>query len=649
MTIVDIWHRTADGWRSRAGGLRTVTGLSPTATWLDTRGAAPIGTTSYPVPAGAIHVAKTGSDSNSGTEVSPYLTVRQGLTSAGSGDTVVVHEGSYHEGGPQYTTPGGFTSGLGQQLSVPTDEITLQAAPGEAVWFDGSEVVTGWASETQAGGTVWRAPFARTVDRAPTEVKGETASVLFGNFIVPEFPIAHWPEAVWVDGVQLEPVSSIAAVVPGKFFVVGSALGTGTHLNTFTSTHYVIGDNPAGKEVRISSLARVLSFSRSGFTMRGVGIRRYNSALCDWGTVYGSGENCTLEHVVVEDISTRGIQSDGDGMHLNHCTFQRCGQVGIGNGSDAHLVEHALFRENNSRRFNYGPDAGGMKVGRSQQGTIRYCHFDTNYGHACWFDQVVYQTLTHGNLFTDNHGNGLMVEISDGNLVVDNIFVNNGNPSTDVASRPPYSSQALRVSGSDNVVVWGNTFINCEVPIRLNQDPRDPLTEGSFGEDPRFDKAWYDANCTWDMDNTVLANNAVLGSPGLNQQQAVLFSLGQAFGKTVLGLGTVFSDGNLYVRTAADEPTRFGISYYPTGTDVKVHSSMTSSGTGTFDPVISWTAMLGEAGSVLVTDTDPADSGGQIKASLLAQVTPATVPANVQALLDVSPFTAQSVGAGYLP
>jgi len=65
---------------------------------------------------GDIYVSTTGSDSASGTQSDPVRTIGEGLSRAGTGDTVVVRSGTYNE-----------------QISFSTSGITLQALPGETV------------------------------------------------------------------------------------------------------------------------------------------------------------------------------------------------------------------------------------------------------------------------------------------------------------------------------------------------------------------------------------------------------------------------------------------------------------------------------------------------------------------------------------
>jgi hypothetical protein len=88
-----------------------------------------------------LHVAKSGSDVNDGSEASPFLTINRAAAVAQPGDTIVVHAGEYRE----WVTP--QRGGLSDQR-----RITYQAAAGEHVVIKGSERVTGW---TPVSGSVW--------------------------------------------------------------------------------------------------------------------------------------------------------------------------------------------------------------------------------------------------------------------------------------------------------------------------------------------------------------------------------------------------------------------------------------------------------------------------------------------------------------
>ncbi len=79
------------------------------------------------------HIAKSGSDDNTGSASSPFLTIQKAATIAMPGDVITVHEGVYRE----EVAP--FRGGTSHKK-----RITYQAAKGENVTITGAEVVSGW-------------------------------------------------------------------------------------------------------------------------------------------------------------------------------------------------------------------------------------------------------------------------------------------------------------------------------------------------------------------------------------------------------------------------------------------------------------------------------------------------------------------------
>jgi hypothetical protein len=77
------------------------------------------------------YVATTGSDSNPGTQASPFATLTKGVSSAGAGDTVYI-------GGGTYYPSGGFT--FSKSGTSDTNRIKYWAVPGEKPVFDFSKV-----------------------------------------------------------------------------------------------------------------------------------------------------------------------------------------------------------------------------------------------------------------------------------------------------------------------------------------------------------------------------------------------------------------------------------------------------------------------------------------------------------------------------
>ncbi len=663
-----IWDAIASTYRDLQGGSTPGgPGTDPEPTEAPQFGSVPVGAASYAVPtSNVIWVATTGNDtSGTGSNNTPYKTIKRALAVAPAGSTVVVRGGVYEEGG--------WTGDLASAPSVANDNITLQNAPGEAVWLDGSTPATGWTADTTAvpGKTIWRAPFVLTATRTPTQNPNysDPDAVNYASFLVKESPIAHWNEMCLYDGVQLKQVATLAEVGPGTFYVEGAGYAKKFHAITheelasnynFTSTHYVIGDNPNGHEVRISRYSRALNFSKSGLTLRGIGVRRYASCLADSGTVYcGSStmNNLTVENVVIEDISAGpGMQIGTNDSIVRRCTVRRCGLMGFGISGDRATVERCRFTENNYRLFNYGPYGGSIKTGRIEDPTIRYNWFESTKGHALWFDECSIRATVHGNLFTNNWGVGIIFEISDRIIIADNIIIDNGINSPVGGDRRPWNCPAILISGSNRARIWHNTIINPSVAIKVTQDWRQPTGDpASFGRDPRRASSWYAQNCSWNVTEFESCNNALIGCNGNTEVESTFYrTSGQtappsgstAAVKPALPLSTGFvAGGNLYNRTAANRPTRFALTYV--GPDVKIHTSMENTGTGDYDPPVAWRTLLTENGSRLVTSAGPWSNAETLRIGTHA-VAPAAVPSDVAALLAASPWTGQqSVGAGY--
>ena len=79
------------------------------------------------------HVDSNGSDTNDGTQKSPFATISKAAYLALAGDTVLIHKGVYRE----WVSPanGGNDS---------MNRIIYMAAPNEEVWLKGSDQVSGW-------------------------------------------------------------------------------------------------------------------------------------------------------------------------------------------------------------------------------------------------------------------------------------------------------------------------------------------------------------------------------------------------------------------------------------------------------------------------------------------------------------------------
>ncbi|PCE16304.1 hypothetical protein AUC47_00145 [Microbacterium sp. SZ1] len=460
-----------------------------------TAGSAPVGTTSYPIPAGAIHVVPEGSRaSGSGGAADPIAGAQRAIDSARSGSTIVLHGGTYRE-----------------SVSVPfSKKLTIQSAPGEAVWFDGSRPVTGWA----ASGGAWVAPWSTFFDSRVSFSQGRDETSWWVN---PSAPLAGFPDQVWVDGAPLTQVGSRSAVTAGTFFVDQN------------SRQLVVGSDPTGRAVEASSLAKAIKIQGEGTTVRGIGVQRYATTVAMLGAVSAEVDGITLENMVIRDNATVGLFAWNDDKVFRNITATGNGLLGIAvNDVDDLRLENSVVTGNNAARFNYTPVAGGVKMSRASDVTVTRSIISDNVGSTgLWFDVSSSNLTITDNVFQGNGREGVEIELSQTALVAGNYIIGNGN-------------SGLFVFDSGDVDVWNNTMAGNGRTITYMQDERRQEVGSLRGLIP------------WITSDVVVRNNILSyggqACPMLTQDLTNRWS-GNDFG--------VSQDANLYHRTSASSPSNF--------------------------------------------------------------------------------------------
>lgn len=423
-------------------------------------GAATPGTTSYAVPAGAVFVSPSGSDSGTGSQSSPLKSPQTAVDRTASGGTIVLRAGSYHTG-----------------VKIPKDKkLTIQSYPGEAVWFEGSSVVSGWVQS----GTTWvKSGWTASFDSHA----GFNAGTNNTSFLDPAYPMAAHPDQVWVDGVALSQVSSAAKVVAGTFYV------------NYSTDQLIIGSNPSGKTVRASDLADALWIQGPGSKIAGVGVRRYATPSVDMGTVRIAGSGVTLENVLVTDNANVGVVVAATKARLAGVTSNNNGMLGLqANYADGLVASDVLADNNNVEHYNTAPVSGGFKITRSRGLTIQNSSFTHNRGPGLWFDESCYDAKVVNNRMVDNLKHGMAFEISSLAVIADNVIT--GNPST-----------GMKINDATNVRIWNNTIGGNGKNIDLVQDTRRATDLSWPGHDPR--QSLPDPTVTWLLGNVQFMNNLV--------------------------------------------------------------------------------------------------------------------------------------------
>jgi trimeric autotransporter adhesin len=474
-------------------------------------GAAPIGSTAYDIPSGAIFVSPSGSDRASGTLSAPFATVQRAIDAAASGATIVLRAGSYHE-----------------SLTVPSGKkLTVQSYPKEAVYLDGSSVVSNWVPS----GSVWRATgWNHVFDASPTFTRGAPDGTTSGwQWIDPAHPMASHPDQLWVGGTAMQQVASAGQVTPGTFFY-----------DTAAQT-LVLGTNPTGTEVRASDLQKAITVGSAGFTLKGVGVRRYAPSVPDMGAVTDYQGTGTFENVSFTDNATTGVSLGGAGNTLRGVTVARNGLLGVqANYSDGLTLDSVLAAGNDAEHFNTSPVSGGVKITRSRNVTVRSSVFVGNFSHGLWFDESVYgMTIVHNDSL-GNAGNGIVLEISSTATIADNVVSRN-------------AMDGLKVNDVSNVQVWNNTFAdNVKRNLDITQDARRGNNASDAGHDPR--QAFPDPTMTWITGPDTIRNNIISGGSG--NCLLCVEDYSHTYSAAQLGID---ADYNLYRRASTSAPGWFAV------------------------------------------------------------------------------------------
>lgn len=452
------------------------------------------------------YVAPGGNNAATGTIGRPLASVNAAISRASSGDTIYLRGGTYH-----------------QTVTVDKDGLTIRAYGRERVVFDGTSAVSGWRKE----GSYWvRDNWHHRFDHSPTYSWGAADSTEENwAFVNKSYPMAAWPDMVFVDGRRLSQVSSVAQVGPGRFAV------------DYANSKLYVGIDPTGREVRASTLDKAWTVRGRGTVMASMTVRGYASSVPHMGSVTLERPDIVLDRVAVVDNATTGISAIADGIRLRRVTSARNGMLGIhASGAYQLVMDRLKVVGNNVERFNQAPVSGGIKVHRSRHVTLRRSLISGNRGTGAWFDVSNYDVKVASNRIARNTGMGVFLEISDTAIVAGNVIVANGD-------------HGLQVNNTGHVKVWNNAFLGNARPINIVQDGRLASAMSFPGYDPR--RPTPDPTVPWVTRDVMVANNVVASPTPTGNCLLCVEDYTKLRSAEEMG---VRANGNVYSRKAASQP-----------------------------------------------------------------------------------------------
>lgn len=463
--------------------------------------------TTASIPSNALYVSTSGKDASSGTANAPMRSINRAIAKAASGQSIVVRAGSYHE---SVVIPAGKT-------------IKLRSYPGENVWLDGSQVISGFT----ASGAAWvKTNWNYDFDTSPTYTRGAADNTKASwGFTNSAYPLAAHPDQVWIDGVRQNQVSSLAKVQPGTFFV------------DRVNNKLYLGTNPSGKTVRASTLVKALSIRSDNSSVSGINVRKFAPSVPDMGAVTAERPGILLENLTVEDNSTTGINVSAVKNTIRNVKLSRNGMLGMNAVyADGLVVDKLTSTGNNIERFNTSPVSGGLKIGRTRTVTVKNSKFLSNYGPGLWLDESAYDSKVLNNDMISNTGHGLSLEISAKSLVANNRITKN-------------SGNGIKLNNTSDVRIWNNTISGKNRVLNIVQDARRAARASDPGHDPR--QPFPDATMTWIVKNIDVKNNVLSNTGGGN----AILAVEDYSGSFSAAQMNITMDSNAYHRTGSSTPT----------------------------------------------------------------------------------------------
>jgi len=365
------------------------------------------------------------SDTNPGSEALPLKSISAAAAKVKAGDKVIIHRGDYREA--VIITASGTDA----------EPIVFEAAPGETVVIKGSDIISEWERED---GSVWKSHLRVPPPRGPS---GKERAFWDTNDVRQVFT----RDGAFLDAQRLRRVLSHDALEAGTFFCNPTA--------SILFVWLADSGSPIKQPPEVAVRGAWLFVFGHHVIVRGIAMRHASTtAIANWPACILNGENITLEDCVISWGDFAGVSLSGKANRLLRSVVACQGACGAGGTGERHVIENCRFLFNNVDRYNTEWHAGGAKlIPDFRHGSIRHNEFAHNLGPGLWLDGACNENVIDGNFSHDNEGAGIMVEISTGNLVMNNVSVSNRNllsgPFRDAAGKEDhisYSEQRIAPS-----------------------------------------------------------------------------------------------------------------------------------------------------------------------------------------------------------
>jgi len=221
--------------------------------------------------------------------------------------------------------------------------------------------------------------------------------------------------------------------------------------------------------VEISTRPAIWTMAGNYLRTRGL-VFRYAANHAQNGSVRIKGSFNSLEDCVVEFSNGAGLSITGEDVVVKRCIVRGHGQLGVGAcGAHRLLMADCEIRENSTKGYNGGWEAGADKFCLCKDLVLERCVFADNNGNGIWFDIGNENPEVRNCLIKNNSGGGIFYEISYGLRAHDNVIVGNGFE----ASHGSWGADgAINLSSSPGCVIERNLMIGNQNGFQFREQTR---------------------------------------------------------------------------------------------------------------------------------------------------------------------------------
>ncbi len=424
-----------------------------------------------------VYVDPNGSDTNNGTQTSPFQTINKALAVAGANNQTGV-------GTQINVNPGIYREKLAVQASQTTLPFTLQATQAGTVFISGADSLPGsnWTAAPSYGANVYTNPA--------------TSSYVYAACATP----AGWPpvqaivlrrEMVFVNGDRLNQVLFSNELQPGTFW---AGDGSNPQIYIWPPT----GTDMATADIEVSTASRsplLTTDNTNNFVIRNLTFE-YDNACVEKGSRVNSGSNILIDNDQFLWSNSVGFGFYGGTTPVENITVQNSkadhnGQIGF-SGTE---VKYGLY-QNDDSSYNSWRGALGSFYSFAFDGSDFFLHHNSDFNNmtayynvssGIHFDTDNANDQVMGMQSSGNNLEGLLVEASEGPFLV------KGSTFCSNSLVPASKTGNVIVDDSSGVTLTGNTLYDASPEqIYIEGDGR----AGTNWEQPTVPLVRFNQNLT---------------------------------------------------------------------------------------------------------------------------------------------------------